>query len=234
MGYLRCETCGAKALSAASTCPRCAAEFDLHDARGQRVTLKSCSGCGIMHRKDRSCHWCGELKQSVLRSPSTWRSATGIAAVALVAVGSWAIREPAADVLEKAFAMATSGTRSVGPTSLPEAVVSSGSTTSTSSLAMLASSSVAPVDSFAAQALAADSATAPADSVQWEPAVARTWVNVRSDAGRGGEVVGIIKPSEKAMLGGVGRAGWRQVKSPEMSGWVDPRLFESDSLRTRG
>ncbi|MCC6242629.1 MAG: hypothetical protein IT353_07290 [Gemmatimonadaceae bacterium] len=158
---------------------------------------------------------------------------TGIAAVALVAVGSWAIREPAADVLEKAFAMATSGTRTVGPTSVPDAVVSSLMATPSTSLASLASS-VPPVDSLALLALAADSVTAPVDSVHWEPAVARTWVNVRSDAGRGGEVVGIIKPSEKAMLGNVGRAGWRQMKSPEMSGWVDPRLFESDSLRTRG
>ncbi len=73
-----------------------------------------------------------------------------------------------------------------------------------------------------------------ADSISWEPAVARTWVNVRRDAGRGGDVVGIIKPSERAMLGGVGRAGWRQVKAPDMTGWVDPRLFEADSMRTRG
>ncbi len=72
------------------------------------------------------------------------------------------------------------------------------------------------------------------DTASWEPAVARTWVNVRSDAGRGGDVVGIIKPAERAMLGGESRAGWRQVKAPDMSGWVDPRLFESDSLRTRG
>lgn len=72
-----------------------------------------------------------------------------------------------------------------------------------------------------------------ADSVKWEPAVARTWVNVRSDASRGGDVVGVIKPDEKAMLG-VDRYGWRQVRLQDVSGWVDPRLFESDSTRTRG
>ena len=71
------------------------------------------------------------------------------------------------------------------------------------------------------------------DSIQWVPAVARTWVNVRRDASRVGDVVGVIKPSEKAMLG-IGRSGWRQVKSPDVIGWVDPRLFEADSIRTRG
>jgi SH3-like domain-containing protein len=71
------------------------------------------------------------------------------------------------------------------------------------------------------------------DEIQWTPAVARTWVNVRSDASRGGQVVGVIKPAARAMLG-TGRAGWRQVRSPDISGWADPRLFEPDSLRTRG
>jgi hypothetical protein len=232
MGYLRCEACGSKALSAASTCPKCAAAFDLHDGRGQRVELKKCSGCGIMHRRDRSCHWCGERQPAVWRNKAALRSATGIAAVALVAVGSWAIREPAANLLADAFALAASQTSGQTLAQLPPASPSpAGSPSATM-----------PVDSAPLLSLAADStvtasadgALATADSVDWEPAVARTWVNVRRDAGRGGDVVGVIKPSEKAMLGGVGRAGWRQVKSPDMSGWVDPRLFDADSIRTRG
>lgn len=72
-----------------------------------------------------------------------------------------------------------------------------------------------------------------ATEIRWTPAVARTWVNVRADASRGGQVVGVIKPAARAMLG-TDRAGWRQVRSPDISGWVDPRLFEADSLRTRG
>lgn len=75
-------------------------------------------------------------------------------------------------------------------------------------------------------------ASAP-DSIRWIPAVARTWVNVRNDASRDGNVVGVINPASRAMLGTT-RAGWRQVKSTEVTGWVDPRLFEPDSLRTRG
>ena len=71
------------------------------------------------------------------------------------------------------------------------------------------------------------------DSITWTPAVARTWVNVRNDASRGGEVIGVIKPAARAMLG-TDRAGWRQVRSPDVTGWADPRLFEPDSLRIRG
>ena len=90
---------------------------------------------------------------------------------------------------------------------------------------------VAPTDTL--MVASADGELVTSDSIRWVPAVARTWVNVRSDASRGGDVVGVIKPSERAMLG-IGRDGWRQVRSPDISGWVDPRLFEADSLRTRG
>ncbi len=73
----------------------------------------------------------------------------------------------------------------------------------------------------------------PSDSVVWTPAVARTWVNVRNDASRGGNVVGVINPSSRALLGTT-RSGWRQVRSTDVTGWVDPKLFEADSTHTRG
>lgn len=232
MGYLRCEACGAKALTAASTCPKCASPFQLHDARGERVALKKCSGCGIMHRRDRACHWCGEQKPSAWRSPGTLKSATGVAAVALLAVGSWAVREPAKEAWTRALAEASTPMRDAPTPSTPEMHVSTPTppSASVSSIATGDSIMVAMANGVSEGAL---ETAGLADSVRWVPAVARTWVNVRSDASRGGDVVGVIKPSEKAMLG-IGRSGWRQVKSPEISGWVDPRLFEADSLRTRG
>ncbi len=95
----------------------------------------------------------------------------------------------------------------------------------------------AALSTAAAGAVSADSLALAApgamDSITWTPAVARTWVNVRSDASRGGEVVGVIKPSSRAMLG-TDRDGWRRVRSPDVNGWVDPRLFVSDSLASRG
>jgi hypothetical protein len=76
-------------------------------------------------------------------------------------------------------------------------------------------------------------APAAGDSVRWVPAVARTWVNVRRDASRDGEVVGVIKPESRAWLEH-GRAGWRRVRAQDVRGWVDPRLFEADSAARRG
>jgi hypothetical protein len=225
MGYLRCESCGAKALSAASTCPKCAAPFSLHDGRGARVALKKCSNCGIMHRRDRSCHWCADVRPSAWRSPALLRSATGIAAVTLVAVGSWAVREQAGDAIAKAYNEAT---KSRPPVTAPAYAVEPQPTLD----AALPPVAAAPqLDSLMIASAAGELDAA--DSIQWVPATARTWVNVRRDASRIGDVVGVIKPSERAMLG-IGRSGWRQVKSPEVTGWVDPRLFEADSLRTRG
>lgn len=234
MGYLRCEACGAKALSAASTCPKCSAEFEVFDARGTRVTLKRCSGCGIMHRQDRACRWCDAKKTN---GSSAIRSASGIAAFALLAVGSWAVRAPAADALAKVIAMAQSPATRVTLTEVPEQLVASAVGIPVVSLPGADLPSLPPVsseDARASQLGISDSSVMSTDTTQWVAATARTWVNVRANAGRSGNVVGVIKPSEKAMLGSVGRGGFRQVKSPEMSGWVDPRLFVADTVRTRG
>ena len=229
MGYLRCESCGAKALSAASTCPSCAAPFSLHDTRGERVTLKKCSGCGIMHRRDKSCHWCGDRTIGAWRSPAALKSISGVTAVALLAFGSWQVRGPARLALTRAIdSIRVSDVRR--PSTAPRIVAAPATAQMPLRMPNEAEAPSPPTDSMV---IASAELAMLSDSVQWVPAVARTWVNVRSDASRIGDVVGIIKPSEKAMLG-IGRDGWRQVKSPDISGWVDPHLFEADSTRIRG
>ncbi|MEQ1693577.1 MAG: hypothetical protein ABMA00_19970 [Gemmatimonas sp.] len=196
------------------------------------MALKKCSGCGIMHRRDRSCHWCGEIRPAAWRSPAVLKSATGIAAVALIAVGSWSVRGQAADVFARAIAEASRPSTEL--TLRPTAATRSPEVTPQQLLADSTANVPLPVGEPDSLLVAsAEGALIGADTIQWVPAVARTWVNVRRDASRIGDVVGVIKPSEKAMLG-IGRSGWRQVKAPEVSGWVDPRLFEADSLRIRG
>jgi hypothetical protein len=222
MAYLRCTQCGSKALVAASQCPKCAHPFHLLDARGERVKLKQCRGCGIMHRADATCHWCGELKSSWRLSSATWRNA---AAVAVMLTGAGAVWRVAPTAAQYASAI-------VRESSDPSAAPSRVRAVSPSS-ALDASDASLVNDSASAIVASAAGTTAPDDSITWTPAVARTWVNVRSDASRGGQVVGVIKPTTRAMLG-TDRAGWRLMKSTEVQGWVDPRLFEADSLRTRG
>jgi hypothetical protein len=245
MGYLRCESCGAKALSAASQCPKCAEPFNLLGARGDRVALKKCSGCGIMHRRGSSCHWCGDLPVPAWRSSAVLKSGSGIAAVALLALGSWSVREPASEAFGRMYTEAVaSGSRTDESVRRSPASVSKGQAPpSANGMQAGSNAESVPVAHGASgtpngavndilisgEELSQDVA----DSIRWVPAVALTWVNVRSNASRGGDVVGVIKPDEKAMLG-VGRAGWRQVRLSDMKGWVDPALFETDTLRTRG
>lgn len=237
MAYLRCTKCGSKALVAASQCPKCANPFNTLDARGERAKLKRCRSCGIMHRVDALCHWCGEVKGMSVSLPSlrvdssVWRTAAAVALMVTAAGGVWRL---APELKE-----AATTTRPLGNIAMP---------VPDDARDNRAASSVAPAplapavattevrasgDSTVAPSQGAVPAPAMPDDIEWTPAVARTWVNVRSDASRGGQVVGVIKPAARAMLG-TDRAGWRQVRSPDISGWADPRLFEPDSLRTRG
>ena len=190
-----------------------------------------------MHRRDRTCHWCGDRAHAA-RSSTVTRSISGIAAVALVAVGSWSMREQAADILEEAIAVIKSPappTQSIATTPAQAAPTVSVPVPSPviDSTATLAVAQAPEAIGDSVHVASAEGARMAADTIRWVPAVARTWVNVRADASREGDVVGVIKPADKAMLG-IGRSGWRQVKSTEVTGWVDPRLFEADSLRTRG
>lgn len=228
MAYLRCIHCGSKALVAASQCPKCAHPFNLIDVRGERVKLKRCRSCGIMHRHNASCHWCGDVPSGFTMpnlSAGLLRSAAAVALMITAVGGVWSyaprlLDRPAVTTLAAASTSGTNGADAAAAGAradeeLDEALAQRAATEAGASLAKRAN------------------AASVSDSIVWVPAVARTWVNVRNDASRGGDVVGVIKPASRAMLG-TDRAGWRQVRSPDVSGWVDPRLFEADSLHTRG
>lgn len=157
------------------------------------------------------------------------RSAAAIALMVTAVGGAWRYAPMLRDVMSGIASRSASATAAIAAAPLG---VEMGAPTRTDVVPVSASIPTASAaDSVMAAAMTA--AAGAGDSITWVPAVARTWVNVRSDASRGGEVVGVIKPASRAMLG-TDRAGWRQVRSPDVSGWVDPRLFEPDSLRTRG
>jgi hypothetical protein len=180
-----------------------------------------------MHRFDATCHWCGVLPKASWQSPTVWRSAAAVLLSVTVAAAAWRYGSP--------FLVDLTPRESAGSVAFNQVATSDGVTPSLS-VPVDARLSATAVPTRLADSLA-DSLAAPAagagDSITWTPAVARTWVNVRSDASRGGEVVGVIKPAARAMLG-TDRAGWRQVRSTDVTGWVDPRLFAPDSLRSRG
>jgi hypothetical protein len=176
-----------------------------------------------MHRVDSTCHWCGEVKRPAPLELITSRRAAAAAIAMLVGIGAWRsgpmIRSLRSELQQDRVLLAP-----VAPVAPVVSVISDGEAGR--------DAAVQQANTRAGDSIATTAAMV-ADSIVWTPAVARTWVNVRSDASRGGQVVGVIKPAARAMLG-TDRAGWRQVRSPEISGWVDPRLFESDSANTRG
>lgn len=218
MSYLRCTACGAKALSAASQCPRCTTPFALTDAHGRRVPLTPCRGCGYLHRVDTPCHWCGVLPPPTWRQPATFRRATGVVLSLGVAVAAWRTGFPSRAVQ---VATVTGASRAGAPVAVIPTPTAP------------ASETPVPADTAAARG-ARDAAAggAAADSVRWVPAVARTWVNVHANASRDGAVVGVISPASRALLE-AGPSGWRRVRAPAVRGWVDPRLFVADSSPRR-
>lgn len=233
MAYLRCTACGAKALSAATQCPRCTTPFALTDAEGRRVRLTPCRGCGYLHRVDVACHWCGVLPPSAWRRPARWHRVAVAMLSLVVAGGAWRVgaREGAAPVVaprpEAGEAAASGGNT---PT------VQAGGAAAFTPATLGADSVDAPLPGPVPLPLPAPvtgEARVGGDSLPWVPAVARTWVNVRRNAARDGEVVGVISPDSRAMLG-THQSGWRRVRSADVNGWVDPRLFVADSSGRRG
>lgn len=227
MAYVRCDSCGAKALEVASKCPTCAHPFDVFSASGERVALSRCSGCGIKHRRDRRCHWCAESTRPPWSSAVVTRATLGVGVVAFATIGVLRYGPVAQDLLAPSFATARPA-----PTMVTPAREASAALAREPMPSIAATPSVGVSDSTAADAgFHVDSDSMRAAS--WVPMVARTWVNVRNDASRGGNVVGVISPSSRAMLG-ESRRGWRQVRSTDVVGWVDPKLFDADTLRHRG
>ena len=229
MAYLRCTACGAKALRAATQCPRCTVPFALSDAQGRRVALRACRGCGYLHRVDTPCHWCGVLPPPAWRQPAVQRR-VAVAVVTLMAAGAgWgAAASGRLPGLGDRAPMARPVL--VAETQVAEVPMKAATVLPVAETAPDGGVPTAPVAAPAAPPAAPPAAR---DSVRWVPAVARTWVNVRRDASRDGEVVGVIKPESRAWLEH-GRAGWRRVRAQDVRGWVDPRLFEADSVARRG
>lgn len=252
MAFLRCEACGAKALAAASQCPRCRHPFELRDARGERVRLRTCSGCGFLHRVDKPCASCGERAPTVaIPSANVW---VPLAAAVLLLVGGgawwlWGPRDTASgmssevaedtSVTGRTIADARDATPSVDPSlAMTDSAFSPGAVARVPTMntpTPSSSSSSATVRKLRAEPLAKDPAPSMAvatANVQWQRARATTWVNVRKGATRDAEIVGSVRPDVTVELGEV-RGGWRAIRSGAVKGWVDPTLFIADSTASR-
>lgn len=223
MQLVRCDSCGAKALVAASQCPRCAAPFYLRDGRGRPLALAHCRGCETYYPRSRpGCKWCVAPPRAT-RSAQVGRWVIGTAVVLAGLVGGWRLRATASEARPELAAQA------VAPAPEPPAVAPIDSSAATEQAPDPASPGPPSPASDAPAALpsvapgATDDVTGP-----WARGVVEMWVNIRATASRGAIVVGILSPNTDVQLGPE-RGGWRAVRGGGLEGWADGRYFRVET-----
>src|SRR5262245_56014724 len=121
MRSVRCDVCGAKALTAASSCPKCGQLFELRDGFGKLLPLVYCVTCDAYYPEHLGrCRWCGSQPVPAPKLPHVLK---GVGVVALVGLGTglWFARRdastdgaPAPVVVAKAQAVAPLSGEMVG------------------------------------------------------------------------------------------------------------------------
>jgi hypothetical protein len=87
MDFVRCDACGAKAILAASQCPKCAEPLYVRNDRGDDVRLARCRSCHTYYPASREgCRWCPAVKRALPRW--TPKAAAAVLAIA-VGWGGW-------------------------------------------------------------------------------------------------------------------------------------------------
>jgi hypothetical protein len=243
MRLVRCDACGAKAILAASQCPKCAEPLYVRNERGDDVRLVSCRSCETYYPASRDgCRWCPAVERAPI---PRWTGKVVVTVLTIAASwGGWQFL-PASTPPSPAPNVMT-----LQPAPVPRlasvAVVPSHvehSVQRTKVLPVSATATRAPEVTKPASSAAATRATgAPTSSAveQSRPtrttgstdlvsAKATTWVNVRAEANGVSAIVGIILPDSIVELG-ESRRGWRRVSTRWFSGWASAKLFTVDSL----
>ena len=142
MRFVRCEACGAKALVAASQCPKCGHLLALRDDDGNTVPLDRCRVCDCYYPRSRGpCRWCVS-QQPPSRVPALLLGGGAAMLLAGVTWGGWQVfgdgeqptpRAPVATAALVAAAPESLSVRSPGtqaPAAGPRATVESAGTVS--------------------------------------------------------------------------------------------------------
>lgn len=154
MRSVRCDACGAKAMTAAAKCPKCSHLLDLRDGFGELLPLAYCSSCDSYYPEQLGeCKWCHTKPERPPIDARIWR---GIGAgLAAVLGGVWLIgnltssdtkrpraKTPSSSVVRKPIGESGADTTNVvAPTSV---VARGDSTPPTTSGTQPAESPVAP------------------------------------------------------------------------------------------
>jgi hypothetical protein len=83
MRSVRCDACGAKAMTAAAKCPKCSHLLDLRDGFGELLPLAYCSSCDSYYpERLGECTWCHTKPERPPIDAKIWRGVgAGVAAV---------------------------------------------------------------------------------------------------------------------------------------------------------
>src|SRR5689334_20486713 len=83
MRSVRCDACGAKAMTAAAKCPTCSHLLDLRDGFGELLPLAYCSSCDSYYPEQLGeCKWCHTKPDRPPIDAKIWRGVgAGVAAV---------------------------------------------------------------------------------------------------------------------------------------------------------
>lgn len=242
MQLVRCDACGAKAILAASQCPKCAEPLYVRNERGDEVRLVRCRSCDTHYPASRDgCRWCPAVTRTTM---PRWTGKTVVAVLTIAAGwGGWQFRSasgapsPAPNVMTPPAAVPRLAAVAVVPSSARQ------STQRAKALPEIASESQVREAPRPAPSAATTVATAKplntrveesrptrtAGSAELVTAKATTWVNVRAEANSKSTIVGMILPDSIVELGEA-RGGWRRVSTRWFSGWASARLFAVDSL----
>lgn len=238
MQYVRCEACGAKAILAASRCPKCAHPLELRDHHGEFVPLTHCRKCDTWYPTSRgSCKGCGTTPTS--RSPSPLYISVG--AVFLAAAGWWVFGRSPVEPHERTVAAAEPVAAAIP--SVPGVVVTPPPAADSVVDTVAATASPPDIDTaIVDRPEIAQPRHAPAGASLQSPATASfartgyamttTWINLRGDPDRTGAIIGTIPPDTRVEAGARFR-GWRQVRTKGLVGWVDPRRLVDDPSSPR-
>jgi DNA-directed RNA polymerase subunit M/transcription elongation factor TFIIS len=241
MQLVRCDACGAKAMLAASQCPKCAEPLYVRNDRGDEVRLVRCRSCETYYPASRDgCRWCA----AVTRSPVPRRAGKVAVAVVTIAasLGGWQFVRadssppPAPNVMAMPAAVPRlASVAVVGSPARPftqRAKVPASMVTDTRARrvqpAPSAVATSAPVKQTSTPAAREPRPTGDAGWSELVSAKATTWVNVRAEANGTSAIVGIILPDSVVELG-ESRRGWRRVSTRWFSGWASAKLFTVDS-----
>jgi SH3 domain-containing protein len=90
MRSVRCDACGAKAMTAAAKCPKCSHLLDLRDGFGELLPLAYCSTCDSYYPEQLGeCKWCHTKPERPPIGPKIWRGVG--AGLGAVLAGVWLI-----------------------------------------------------------------------------------------------------------------------------------------------